>query len=131
MDADTHTDSATRNILVIDADSRVCGYVSKLLARFGCSVVCVGSATEGINRIKEDKWEMIVSELNLPDVPDEDAFLGELIDASAEMPLVIVSEFSGEELDGMVTQGYITAYLSKPFELPFLKHILRDLQEEL
>ena len=116
-------------ILIIDDDDDVRNYLMRLVALFGYTPFCAATCKEGRRLLEQDdpRMDVIVSDIYLPDGPVEAGdWIREVKDKAKNRPLIGIS---GEASDAMVADlaasGEILATLTKPFELVFIKDLLK------
>jgi DNA-binding response OmpR family regulator len=110
-------------ILVVDDEKEIRVMVSKLLKRNGYEVVDVGSIDEAAKLIRNNAWDVIISDVMIP-------YSGgfELVDAvksESATPVIIMTGMSEEVLRSTVTKADII--LHKPFKSTELLNAVRTL----
>lgn len=68
--------------------------------------------------------EVIIADIYLPDGPDLGEWVHQLKTNAAGRPLILITGEPSEELAAKARGGEITAFLTKPFELAFIKSLL-------
>ena len=121
-------------ILIIDDNDDVRNYLTRLVALFGYMPFCAATCEEARKLlVQEDpRMDVIVADIYLPDGPSDAAdWIREVKEMAVDRPLIVIS---GEAPDAMVEEfsasGDIMATLTKPFELVFLKDLLKRAVEE-
>ena len=121
-------------ILIIDDNDDVRNYLTRLVALFGHTPFCAATCEEGRRLLgqEEPRMDVIVADIYLPDGPSDAAdWVREVKGMALGRPLIVIS---GEAPDAMVealsASGDIMATLTKPFELVFLKDLLKRAVEE-
>jgi two-component system response regulator PilR (NtrC family) len=117
---------ANVNVLLIDDEASVRTYLSSLVSRFGYEVEAVDCAATGLERLSHASYGMVIADICLPDVPVAAQWTQQLIAAAGQTPIVLVSGVPTPELEQLAKSGQIRAFLSKPFELAFIKNILQE-----
>ena len=112
------------NILIIDDDSAVLDYLSKLVTRLGHTAFPAATCADGLAQMENPQIEIVISDIFLPDSPPLDQWLPQLKAAATGRPLILITGEPSEELAAMAQTGEITAFLTKPFELAFIKNLL-------
>ena len=108
-------------ILIIDDDSAVCDYLATLVTRLGHQAVKAATCAEGLKRMADPSSEIIIADIYLPDSPDLEEWVGQLKANARGRPLILITGEPSEELAAKARSGGITALLTKPFELAFIK----------
>lgn len=118
------------HILIIDDDDAVRDYLTKLVTRLGHSAVSVGTRAEGLERMADPAVQIIVSDIYLPDSPALGEWVDQLRQKAAGRPLILITGEPSEELAAKAQGGEIMAFLTKPFELAFIKSLLAQATEK-
>ncbi len=111
-------------ILIIDDDSAVCNYLATLVTRLGHEAVQAATGAEGLAGMADPSIEVIISDIYLPDGPDLGEWVAQLKTNAAGRPLILITGEPSEELAAKARGDEITAFLTKPFELAFIKSLL-------
>ena len=121
-------------VLIIDDNDDVRNYLTRLVALFGYTPFCAATCEEARKLlVQEDpRMDVVVSDIYLPDGPEDAAdWIREVKQKAMSRPQIVIS---GEAPDAMVEEfsasGDIMATLTKPFELVFLKDLLKRAVEE-
>jgi DNA-binding NtrC family response regulator len=105
------------NILVIDDEELICWSLRKSFERSGAiSVHCAYSAAEAMSHLKEHQYDVIITDLRLPDAQGFDIVRMIQLASSEARVIVISSDLSGDMEKSMLSQGIVRC-LSKPFDL--------------
>ncbi len=112
------------NILIIDDDVAVREYLATLVTRLNHKAFQAETCAQGLSQMANPDIQVIISDIYLPDSP----LLGEWVDqlkAKANgRPLILITGEPSEELAAKAQSGEIMAFLTKPFELAFIKGLL-------
>ena len=112
------------NILIIDDDIAVREYLATLVTRLNHKAFQAATCAEGVAQMASRDIQIIIADIYLPDSPP----LGEWVDMlkakAARRPLILITGEPSEELAAKAQGGEITAFLTKPFELAFIKGLL-------
>jgi DNA-binding NtrC family response regulator len=112
------------NILIIDDDIAVRDYLATLVTRLGHTAFPAATCAEGLAQIANPEIEIIIADIYLPDSPPLGEWVDQLKHHSAGRPLILITGEPSEELAAMAQGANITAFLTKPFELAFIKSLL-------
>jgi CheY-like chemotaxis protein len=107
-----------RVLLVEDADD-VREAFALLLEGAGAEVVTAASATDALARAGEDAFDVLLTDLGLPDVPGDQLIRAVLTSCRPRPAVVVVSGFGEPYLDRARAAG-ASAVLTKPVEWPDL-----------
>jgi DNA-binding NtrC family response regulator len=114
------------NVLLIDDEESVRTYLSALIRRLGYEVEAVEGAVAGLERLAQSSYGLVIADICLPDAPVGAQWPQQLIAAAGQTPIVLISGLPTPELEQLAKGGQIRAFLSKPFELAFIKNILQE-----
>jgi CheY-like chemotaxis protein len=120
-----------KSILLIDDDDLLCDLLSSLLELEGYRVTQAGNGIEGLARLKEDSFDLILLDLLMP-LMDGVMFLRKLPEHMPAPPpvLVISASASGNVLDVLNVPG-VAGILRKPISPPeLLVHIAAALSAQ-
>ncbi|MEO8426679.1 MAG: response regulator [Verrucomicrobiota bacterium] len=130
--------AAVPEILIIDDEQKVLDVLSDALARENCRLTTCGSAAEGLELVRQQKFDLILLDLGLPDI-DGFAVLKVLKskDESKHVPVIVLTGWN--DITDKVTGFDLGAvdYITKPFEVAELRARVRSvlrtqmLQEQL
>ncbi len=119
--------SEPKRILIIEDDSRVAGYLSRLLKMLGYHADVCDNGADGLQKAQDDSYELIISDLNMPGEISQMDLIRRLREVRPKCPLVVISGYpSQERLDSCRELG-VTEFLTKPFEVSFIKNILDNM----
>lgn len=115
-----------KTILIIDDEAFVHEYLGKVISRLGYQVETAASATAGLNALKNSQIDLVIADVYLPDSPMPYQWLGQLAETAAGRPIVLISGAPTDELVQNAAKCGISTFLSKPFELAFIRNVLTD-----
>jgi|WetSurSiteA1Bulk_404760.scaffolds.fasta_scaffold03328_3 DNA-binding NtrC family response regulator len=104
----------TEKILVIDDESTVCDSVKKILSRKGYDVEKTVDANEAIERIKKEKFDIVITDLMMPDVSGME--LLELVKKYyPDIDVLVITGYATIESAVQATKLGATDFIQKPF----------------
>ncbi|MCI0473260.1 MAG: response regulator [Ignavibacteria bacterium] len=104
----------TEKILVIDDETTVCDSVKKILSRKGYDVEKTADANEAIERIKKEKFDIVITDLMMPDVSGME--LLELVKKYyPDIDVLVITGYATIESAVQATKLGATDYIQKPF----------------
>lgn len=112
------------NLLIIDDDLDVRDYLATVAIRLGHHVVLAVTCAEARAKFAETDIEIIIAEIFLPDSPDQDEWVENLKQHAAGRHLILITGEPTEELAAKAKAAGILGFLTKPFELAFVKNLL-------
>lgn len=112
------------NVLVVDDEPAIGAYLAKLITCLGHQAVTVLNAAETLEKLEHEKFHLIIADIRLPDAPNAHEWIQLLSAKAAGSPIVLISGAPTNEFATCATENGVMAFLSKPFELAFIKNIL-------
>lgn len=113
-------------ILIIDDDNAVREYLATLVTRLGHRAIPAATCADGRAQMADPAVEIIIADIFLPDSPDLHEWVDQLKQEAAGRPLILITGEPSEELAAKAKGGEIMAFLTKPFELGFIKSLLHQ-----
>ncbi len=115
-----------RNILVIDDDEGVRKYFKRLLEGMGYTVELAENGDTGRARAVDLKVDLVITDLMIPGNPSGMDLVKALRAQRPDCPIVVVSGHpTGDRLKLADELG--VEFLTKPFELSFIRKVLERL----
>lgn len=120
-----HKEGTMRKILVIDDEELICWSLSKELSKNGYMVDSALSGRDGMEMMKCERYDLVITDLKLPDISGFDM----VTSAKAIMPdikVVVMSsyEWDADKVDFL--KRYTSGFLTKPVS-PSLLNSLMDM----
>jgi DNA-binding NtrC family response regulator len=113
-------------VLIIDDESVIRDYLTTLIRRLGHESVTAATAMEGLEKMASPDCQLVIADIFLPDSPPPDLWIRQLAEAAAGRMVVLISGAPSPELNECANACGITTFLSKPFELTFIRRILQS-----
>jgi DNA-binding NtrC family response regulator len=112
------------NILIIDDDIAVREYLATLVARLKHTAFQASTCADGLAQMANPDIQIIIADIYLPDSPNLGQWVDQLKEKATGRPLILITGEPSEELAAKAQGGEIMAFLTKPFELAFIKSLL-------
>lgn len=112
-----------RRVLVVEDEARLRRIIALSLASRGHEVREVGTAADAVRAAVDERPELMLLDLNLPDQSGWDV-LRDLRDSGVEVPTVVVSAV--RVVPSRLEEFRPLAYLPKPFPLEALLRLVRE-----
>ncbi len=112
------------NILIIDDDPAVRDYLSALVTRLHHKAIVASTCAEALKHMATPDVQVIIADIFLPDMPTPAEWIDQLKTHAAKRPLILITGEPSEELAIKNHGNDILAFLTKPFELAFIKSLL-------
>jgi DNA-binding response OmpR family regulator len=120
----------SRRILLIEDNRDVCNLLGVYFRAMGYELLCAQNCAEGIAKAVTETPELIITDLNLPDMNGVQAT--EILKdnpATAAIPIIMLTASWCEEWKMKALKAGVAAYVVKPISLPDLVGSIRKLIE--
>ena len=117
-------------VLIVDDEPAIGNYLARLIVGFGHEVVTTLNAAETLAKLEKGDFQLIIADIRLPDAPEPQKWISQLCEKAKGTPVVLISGAPSPELTTCAAQNGVLAFLSKPFELAFIKNILKNVFEK-
>ena len=117
------------NILIIDDDSAVLDYLSTLVSRLGHKAFPASTCAAGLAQMADPAIQIVIADIFLPDSPELGEWVDQLKKGARGRPLILITGEPSDDLAAKAKSGEIMAFLTKPFELAFIKNLLAKATE--
>jgi DNA-binding NtrC family response regulator len=119
----------TINILIIDDDREVCEYMELLLEQKGYEVQAETDPEQGIARLKEEEFHVVVLDIMMPEINGMEA-LEQIRSFDSDIAIIIFTGYPSVDTARTSMQYDVSDYIKKPFDVDeftdSLERILRD-----
>ena len=104
-------------VLLIDDEQEILEIYEFALEKIGPTLVLGADGQEGIDKAKESKFNLIITDLNMPRINGEQ-FISEVRKSqlNEKTPILVVSGYLDPEVKARLDQFEDVTYMSKPFE---------------
>ena len=119
-----------RTILVVDDENNTCFGLKALLSREGYNVDCVGNGHEGIQYLRKNSAQLVISDIRMP-IMDGLSFLKQIKKDFPHVSVILMTAFGGLDsyIDAMNKGAY--EYLIKPLKIHELQKVIKRIEEEM
>lgn len=112
-------------ILVIDDEKGICDFFQKILTKEGYKVLTALSGEEGLTIVKREKPDIVLLDLKMPGM-DGIEVLRSVKKIDKNIVVVMLTAYGTMETARVAMQLGDFDYLTKPFELEYVKAVLKD-----
>ncbi|MFZ0212266.1 MAG: sigma-54 dependent transcriptional regulator [Candidatus Acidiferrales bacterium] len=118
----SHATFSHRILIVEDEENARKGYEA-LLRKWGCEILGVGSAEEGLAQFPDFQPAVILADVELPGMNGLD-FLIQVHQTSPETPVIIITGRGSDERAVQAIEAGAFWYIEKPLKAPVLRSLL-------
>jgi DNA-binding NtrC family response regulator len=112
-------------ILVVDDEELICWSLKRTFERHaGHSVCCVYTGNEAIQKIMENQYDVVITDLKLPDVNGHE-LVRKIKELGVDTPVIVISSYLSEEMLNDVMKQGVVRCINKPFQI---EDILNDVE---
>ncbi len=114
-------------ILVIDDDLGVCQSLRDLLTAEGCKVVVATGGREGLRRLAEEKVDLVLSDVVMPDLDGYEVFTT-VKEQYRDVPVVLMTAFQFDKdhiIKRSKLEGLKDVVYKKPIDPPRLRELIK------
>ncbi|NWG34352.1 MAG: response regulator [Chloroflexi bacterium] len=102
----------TTKIIVIDDDTAVTDLLSVLLKSHGFEVRATNNSTEGLNLIREEKFDLVILDLMMPEMDGWE--ICKEVRSFSQVPIIVLSALNDPSMVASVLDAGADDYLTKP-----------------
>ncbi|MEW6411835.1 MAG: sigma-54 dependent transcriptional regulator [Candidatus Zixiibacteriota bacterium] len=110
-------------ILVIDDEDSMCNFMEIMLAKEGYSVDTAHSGIEGVNLIKENNYDLVIADLNMPEMSGIEV-LKEVRSMNIEQDLIMMTAYASVDTAIEAMKHGAVDYITKPFKVDEIKLVI-------
>ena len=111
----------TKQILIVDDDRETCRLIAELIADRGRAITEAVSAREALNRIRNERLDLVISDINLNAPESGLDILKAMKETHPSGQVVLISAFGTLETAIAAVRAGAFDYISKPFNITEVK----------
>ena len=115
-------------ILVIDDELDVCNTLVKILSNEGYQMNASQNAKQGLELLESESPELILLDIMMPEIDGIEA-LRRIREVDKDIPVIMITGYGDLSTARESMKLGAFDYITKPFDLNFLKAIIRDALE--
>jgi DNA-binding NtrC family response regulator len=115
-----------RQILLVDDDAWIRDAMSLYLSNEGCRVVTAESAEEGLAILKENQFDVLVCDYQLPD-QDGLFFFEAARRMGVRVPMILITAYGSKQLYAAAECIGVDIFIDKPFNAYTIEHAIIQL----
>ncbi len=113
------------SILVVDDNIDVCYLLERFLSTEGHRVKVVNISTEAMKLLKEEEFDLVLSDYNMPDVTGYD--IVKFLDRSKKRPKIgIITSLDDSLVHNLLKEANVDFIINKPFDFSELTNKIND-----
>lgn len=116
---------ALNRVLVVDDEADIRELIDLTLSRMGLAADCVGSVGEALARFKEQRYQLCLTDMRLPD-GDGLQIVRHLSESSSDTPVAVITAYGSAENAVAALKAGAFDYLSKPVSLEQLRTLVKS-----
>lgn len=117
-------------ILIIEDDEGVSRYISRLLESMGHEVTAANDGGKGHDLAENKAFQIILTDLYMPGRLSEMELVRKLRERRPDCPIIVCSGYPTQERIEECEELGITDFLTKPFEMSFIKSVIERLLKQ-
>ena len=112
-------------ILVVDDEELICWSLKRTFERHaGHSVCCVYTGNEAIQKIMENQYDVVITDLKLPDVNGHE-LVKKIKELGVDTPVIVISSYLSDNMLSDMGKYGVVRCINKPFQI---EDILNDVE---
>lgn len=123
------------SILVIDDEDSMCNFMEIMLTKEGYAVETTTRGTEGVVRLKDRNYDLVIADLNMPEMTGIDV-LRQVKTFKREQEFIVMTAYASVDSAIEAMKQGAADYITKPFKIDEIKLVIektinrRKLQDE-
>ncbi len=124
-----------KSILIIEDEQLITKSLSRLLKKEGYNAVITNSGKEALEKIKEQDFDLVVSDIRMPDLDGIETIkeIRKYLAANhkAAIPEILITGYADEEKYKEALELKVADYIYKPFDIKdFLEAVKKNIHAE-
>jgi DNA-binding NtrC family response regulator len=115
-----------KKIMVIDDENIVCSMTKAVLEQDGYYVECFTNAKPALDRLKEEKFDLVITDLKMKGIDGMEA-LKRIKSESSEIKVIMITAFASLDAAIEALRGKVDDFFPKPVKFSDLKACIRRL----
>ena len=110
-------------ILVIDDEDSMCNFMEIMLSKEGYQVDVTSSARDGVSRVRDENFDLIIADLNMPEMTGIDV-LKQVRSFKSDQEFVVMTAFASVDTAIEAMKQGAADYITKPFKVDEIKLVI-------
>ncbi|MFZ7126796.1 MAG: response regulator [Desulfobacterales bacterium] len=114
-----------RKVLFVDDDQEMLLALKEGLEKYGdtFSILLARDGMEAVERLRKENVSLVVTDLKMPRM-DGFNLLAHIMEHAPDIPVIIITGYSTPEMKRLAREGGAVGYISKPFLIEDLAHLV-------
>lgn len=119
-----------KTIVVIDDEKNVCGLLKQVFEAEGYKVMAINDPEEGVNLVKKEKPDCVLLDVKMPKMSGVDVLM-EIREVNKKVGIIMITGYGNLEnaLECMKLGAF--DYITKPFDIKFVKDMVKNFLEKV
>jgi len=114
-------------VLIIEDDESTQKFLKVILEKEDHEILCAFDGATAIEKTRGEQPDIILSDLMLPTPPSDVQLLKKLRELAPDSPIVVISGYPSQDRIKECEELGVKDFLTKPFEVPFVREIVERL----
>jgi response regulator RpfG family c-di-GMP phosphodiesterase len=114
---------ATESVLIVDDEPKICQFLEILLKREGYRPVSVNNASDALERIANDGFDLVLTDLKMPGM-DGFELVTQLKELKPDLPIIMITGYATVETAVQAMRYGVDDYVTKPFNIDELHKVI-------
>ena len=113
-------------LLIVDDEKTMSDLSKPFFERRGYSVFYAGSGNKGLEIFKQEKPDVVLLDLGLPDIEGKDVLV-QMKQLNKDSKVIVLTGFSEEDIKTKIMPLGADAYFTKPCRLPLVDEKIKEM----
>src|SRR4030043_639865 len=105
----------TSSILVVDDDPAICNLITRLMDKYGYSVIAYESGKEALDNLQENKFDVVVTDVVMPVVSGTE-ILARIRDTNPDVPVILMTGYTDFDTAVDAIKKGVFDFIIKPYK---------------
>jgi two-component system response regulator PilR (NtrC family) len=110
-------------ILVIDDEDSMCHFMEIMLSKEGYKVDVTSSARDGVAKVRDENFDLIIADLNMPEMTGIDV-LRQVRSFKSDQEFIVMTAFASVDTAIEAMKQGAADYITKPFKVDEIKLVI-------
>ncbi|UCD16992.1 MAG: response regulator [Candidatus Zixiibacteriota bacterium] len=115
-----------KTILIVDDNPNMSSLLAEMLEVFDYGAVRAADGQDALDKIESGQVAMVITDMRMPKMSGLE-LLQEIKERRPDIPVVLISGYSVDEVDSDIVKNKADGFLNKPFMMSDIEGLLADL----